>query len=148
MDLRTIDVNERLASMLGYSKMEMVGHHIQEFTTPDEMVSVRKRLENQKKGLSESYETLLVRKDGSNLSVWASASPLRDAQENIIGSFAMFTDISERKRAEEALRRSEERLSMAINSVGLCTWDVDLVTGKAVVSDNHFEMFGYLSHPI
>ena len=142
-DLRTIDVNERLASMLGYSKKEMVGHHIQEFTTPDEMVSVRKRIENRKKGLSESYETLLIRKDGSTLSVWVSASPLRDAQENIIGSFAMFTDISERKRAEEALRRSEERLSMAINSAGLCTWDVDLVTGKAVVSDNHFEMLGY-----
>ena len=143
LDLRTIDVNERLASMSGYSKKDMVGHHIQEFTTPDEMVSVRKRIENRKKGLSESYETLLIRKDGSTLSVWVSASPLRDAQENIIGSFAMFTDISERKRAEEALRRSEERLSMAINSAGLCTWDVDLVTGKAVVSDNHFEMLGY-----
>jgi PAS domain S-box-containing protein len=142
LEMRITDVSERAASMLGYSKAEMVGHHLQEFMTPSEMLNFRRKLENRKKGLSESYGACLVRKDGSNLWMLISASPLRDNQERVIGSFAMFTDISERKRAEEELRRSEERLSMAIKLAGLCTWDIDLTTGDATVSESHFEMLG------
>jgi PAS domain S-box-containing protein len=143
LEMRIIDVNERAASLLGYSRAEIIGHHLQEFTTPSEISNFRSKIENRKKGVSESYEACLVRKDGSNLWVLISASPLRDNQEKIIGTFVMFTDISERKRAEEELRRSEKRLSMAINLAGLCTWDIDLTTGVAIVSESHFEMFGY-----
>ncbi len=142
LELRIIDVNERAAALIGYSRVEIIGHHLQEFTTPSEISNFRSKLENRKKGVSESYEACLVRKDGSNLWVLISASPLRDTQEKIIGSFVMFTDISERKRAEEELRRSEERLSMAIELANLCTWDIDLTTGVAIVSESHFEMLG------
>ncbi len=142
LEMRIVEVNERAASMLGYSKVEMVGQHLHAFITPSGMLNFKTKLENRKLGLSESYEACLVRKDGSDLWVLISASPLRDNQERIIGSFAMFTDISERKLAEEALRRSEERLSMAIKLAGLCTWDIDLAAGDAIVSESHFEMLG------
>src|SRR5512145_2860591 len=64
LEMRITDVNERAASMVGYSRAEMVGHHLQEFMTPSEMLNFGRKLENRKKGLSESYEACLVRKDG------------------------------------------------------------------------------------
>jgi PAS domain S-box-containing protein len=147
LDTRVIDVNEQMASMMGYSRNEVVGHLLQEFTTPQEMANFKAKIENRKKGLSESYEAHLIRKDGSNLWVLISTSPLRDDQGKIVGSFGMFTDITERKQAEEELRRSEDRLSMAIRLAGLCTWDLDLTTGNAIVSESHFEMLGYPQRP-
>ena len=140
---RIIDVNEQMASMMGYRRHEVIGHPLQEFTTPEEMTKFKAKIGNRRKGLSESYEACLIRKDGSKLWVLISASPLRDEQDEIVGSFAMFTNITERKHAEEELRRSEERLSMAIRLAGLCTWDIDLATGDAIVSESHFEMLGY-----
>lgn len=147
LDARIIDVNDQMASMMGYTRDEVIGHLLQEFTTPQEMVNLKEKLQNRKRGLSETYETRFVRKDGSDLYVLISASPLRDDQDNIIGSFAMITNITERKRAEEKLRRSEERLSMAIRLAGMCTWDLDLTSGDAIVSESHFEMLGYPLRP-
>ncbi|HWC31556.1 MAG TPA: PAS domain S-box protein, partial [Actinomycetota bacterium] len=54
-------------------------------------------------------ETRCLRKDGSEISVEISRAPIRDASGEIVGIFGIFTDITERKRAEQALRASEER---------------------------------------
>ena len=56
-------------------------------------------------------------------------------------------NITERKLAEEALRASEERLSLAIHGTGMGTWDMDLQTGQAIWSDTHFRILGYEPAP-
>ncbi len=52
-------------------------------------------------------------------------------------------EIARRRKAEEILRTSEERLTLAIEGAGLGTWDIDLDTGKAAWSRRHFELLGY-----
>ena len=58
----------------------------------------------------KSYETVRMREDGSLLDVSLTLSPLRDAAGQIIGASKIARDITERKRAEEALRQSTEAL--------------------------------------
>ncbi len=60
-----------------------------------------------------------------------------------IGSIS--TDITQRKRDQEALKESEERLSLALESARMGAWDLDLVRDTAVRSLRHDQIFGYQS---
>ncbi len=55
----------------------------------------------------------------------------------------LLQDVSDRKSAEIALQQSEERLSLAIDSAGMATWDINMPTGKGIWSQSHFPMLGY-----
>ena len=59
-----------------------------------------------------------------------SGAPLRDARGTVIGGLAVIADITQRKHAEEALRKSEERLLLAQAAAGLGIYDYDVATGE------------------
>jgi two-component system cell cycle sensor histidine kinase/response regulator CckA len=59
------------------------------------------------------HETVRVRRDGSRIDVSISTAPLRDAAGEPVGLVATYVDISDRKRAEEALHQSQEQLRQA-----------------------------------
>ena len=63
-------------------------------------------------------EKRVVRDDAGHYDILVSASPLRDADGQIIGAVATFTDISQRKRAEEAERQHREWLRVTLTSIG------------------------------
>jgi signal transduction histidine kinase len=58
----------------------------------------------------QNLEAQLHRPDGKTFDLLLSAGPLRDSQQRVLGCLFTLTDISERKRAEDALRQSEEKL--------------------------------------
>jgi PAS domain S-box-containing protein len=109
-EFRTTYVNGRMAEMLGYKPDEVVGRLMSEFTPPEEHEDLRRRIENRLRGLSETYERRLRRKDGSIFWAMVSGSPLRGHDGRIRGSFGMFTDITDRKHAEEERQRLLEQL--------------------------------------
>ncbi|HKQ78520.1 MAG TPA: PAS domain-containing protein [Blastocatellia bacterium] len=75
----------------------------------------------------QNFEAVYARGDGSWKGwVRVSTTPIRDANDNIIGAVGIATDISEEKQAEEALRKSQERLKIAQRSahIGAFEWDI------------------------
>lgn len=134
-EFRTVEINGRMAELLGCSKEEVVGRPIWEFIPDDEMEDARQRAASRRRGLSETYERKLRRKNGTTLWVLVSSTPLYDAAGKRIGSFGMFTDITARRQAEDELRithalarsRLEEIEDLYRNApVGLCVLDTEL----------------------
>lgn len=62
---------------------------------------------------------------GKRVTTWGGASPLRDRQGNVRGCVGAFVDTTERTRAEQALRQSEERLRAMANAIPNIVWSAD-----------------------
>ena len=103
---RIIQTNSRMAEMLGYQSQEMCGRPILDFIHPNDFTDHEHHASVRRKGIKDRYERRYLRKDGIWLWTLVSATPIFNNDE-FAGSFAMVTDISERKSAEEALQKSE-----------------------------------------
>jgi len=109
---RTTYVNERMAQMLGYTVDEMTGRSYREFVDDESAAISDKVLEERKKGISGSLEFRLKRKDGSDIWTFINAQPIFENDGRFTGSLAMVSDITARKKADEALRQNERRFSI------------------------------------
>src|SRR5271169_2297918 len=109
--LHTSYVNRQLAEMLGYEPGEMVGRSVLDFYFPEDVEHKKQVLERRQQGLREQIEERLQRKDGSELWVRMVANPIVKDTGEFDGAFAMVADITDQLRAEEALKKSEEKLS-------------------------------------
>ena len=68
---------------------------------------------------------------------------MRDANGEPSGFRGIIQDVPERKKAEEALRQSEERLKLAIDAGDLGFWDMNMKTQKGIINERWAEMLGY-----
>ncbi|HEX5761190.1 MAG TPA: PAS domain S-box protein [Thermoanaerobaculia bacterium] len=96
--------------LFGYTAEEAVGRPITLIIPPerlDEEVEILARLARGER--IEHYETVRVAKDDRRLDISLTASPLRDAEGRIVGASKVARDVTERRRAEEALQASERR---------------------------------------
>ena len=108
-----IDINEAVLELTGFScKEELLGRNGLDFIAERDrdraMESMMHTIQN---GQGISLELTLLRKDGTEFDAEASANVLHDRSGNPVGLVCVEKDITERKRAEEALRESERRLS-------------------------------------
>ena len=109
-DYLTVYVNQVMADMLGYERAEMVGRHVISFMFEEDLRDHGKKMAVRVSGLDQSYERRFRRKEGNELWTRVQATALKDEQGSFLGSFAMFTDITGQKQAENSLRESEGNL--------------------------------------
>ncbi len=126
---KTILINQRMADMLGYPVKEVLGRTPSEFLGTGQELVRQKTSDDLKKGESTHREFKFRRKDGSDLWVISSASPVFDDKGNYLRTVSLLTDITVRKMAEDALRESEERFRLALRNapVSVAIQDKDLV---------------------
>ena len=108
LDIKTTDANGAMCAILGRDLQEVVGRPIFDFVDADNQAIFREQIRRRKEGETGAYEVALRRPDGGNVPCLFNATPLLDTQGKRIGSFAMVTDISERKQSEEATRFARE----------------------------------------
>jgi PAS domain S-box-containing protein len=112
-DDRTSFVNRAMADMIGYEPGELVGRLPTDFTTPEGAEKLEEALTRRRSGITERYELILRRKDGSDLVAEISATPLSADDGSYLGSTAMVIDATERRRAQLAREQLEARLQQA-----------------------------------
>jgi len=100
--------NPAAEELLGYSREELIGLHWSALIPEDQLEKVGEETAKRPLGIESRYEAALLSKEGQVIPVIVSARPLFENGQ-FVGVLAAFTDISERKRMEEALRESEER---------------------------------------
>ncbi len=140
---RTVFVNQQMAEMLGYSEAELMGCYPYEFNRDQYVDESKRRLENAHQGLKERFEIKFVHKNGNEIWVFLSSSPLYDDQGNYAGVMGLFTDITERKQIEKALAESEAKYRLIVESAteGILLFDAqDRIT---FANRQFLEMVGY-----
>ncbi|HZV83203.1 MAG TPA: PAS domain S-box protein [Geobacteraceae bacterium] len=108
-------VNDRLAEMLGYRTEEMIGMPVSHLLPVEERQGFDEKIAERKKGISSSRECRHQRKDGSQAWLQTSSTPIMDDNGNFQGCFAMFTDLTGRKEAEDALQQAHDELEMRVS---------------------------------
>ena len=139
-----LKVNFAFTRLLGYSEAELVGRSFVQITHPDDLPRNLAGWQMVANGEVPSFrmEKRFIRKDGSI--VWGdmNTAGVRVDQGRPLYLITHVQDITERLRAEERLRASEERLRLAQAGANAGVWDRDLRTGALVWTPELAVLFG------
>ena len=112
-----ISWNQGAADLYGYSAEEMIGRRFADLVPPERAGEVQRVLDRVREGAHvEAFDTERVGKDGRRVTVALTVSPVRDSDGVVVGGATIARDITERRRAEEALRASEARTRTIIDT--------------------------------
>ena len=166
-NVRTNEVffSPRWKEMLGYEDCE-ISNHIDEWALrvhPDDLGWVTQVIQDHFAKKTPFYVTehRLECKDGTYKWILARGQALWDSQGKVVRMAGSHTDVTERRRAEEALKESEERLRVALEAACMGTWDWNILTNQISWSgslesmmgltpgsfDNRYETFVNLLYP-
>lgn len=156
LDFRFVRVNDVFCQMLGYSKDELSHVTFKEITHPDDVEEDVKQVARLKAGEIDHYavDKRYICKDGHVMWGHLSLRMTRDVSGQPLYFLPMVEDITERKKSEEALRKSDEVLRLIANNVSdmITRHDADGTILFTTPSCRHFfgigpeEMIG--KHPI
>ena len=135
--------NAGATRLFGFSAEEMIGQSIARMIPPgriEEEAGIRARITAGE--CIDHYETALVAKNGQEIDVSLTVSPVKDAEGNVAGVSTILRDIGDRKRAEQALRESEERLRFALSGARAAAWQWNVLTNEQIWSSDSYLLHG------
>ncbi|MES2371096.1 MAG: PAS domain S-box protein [Bacteroidota bacterium] len=113
------------------------------FVHPDDIDSVKKEIENSQVTLKDfSLNHRIVRKDGVVRHVYSQSKYEFNAEGTPVGLYGIVHDVTETKKAEEDLRRSETSLNEAQAIAHISNWEIDLTENIHKWSDEFYRIYG------
>ncbi len=153
-DGNILSLNRAAEALTGWSSAEAVGRPLEEVFRIIN-AQTRETAENPvARALAEGVSvdlanhTALIAKDGTEHQIADSCAPIRDAAETVAGAVLVFRDVTERKRAEEAIARITEQYELAIRGSNDGIWDWDITCGDLFLSPRWKEQVGYEDHEL
>jgi PAS domain S-box-containing protein len=117
-DGRVTFVNRRMGELLGSKPENVIGKTMFDYVFGEDRELVLRIRESMQRGNREIVDFRLRRTDGSEIWTSVCAAPILDEDGRFAGYLGMFTDITQRKQAEDALRASEEFNKGIVESTG------------------------------
>ncbi|AKB48327.1 sensory transduction histidine kinase [Methanosarcina sp. Kolksee] len=136
--------NKGAEQIYGYSSEEILGKNVSILEPDDLKGEIRQLIEKIKqKEKIRHYKTLRQKKDGTLINVSITLSPVFDASGKLVAISSIVRDVTERIKAEEALRESETRLRRFYESdmIGVCFYNLKGSITEA--NDKFLEIVGY-----
>jgi PAS domain S-box-containing protein len=139
---RVLRTNREFTKLFGYTIEESLGRDISELIVPGGMREESERLrEALRRGERVNAEVVRQRKDSSLLSVSLTAAPV-SADGGPPQIYSIYRDITERKRTEDALRRSEAYLAEGQRMSHSGSWARTVPAGEVYLSQESYRIFG------
>jgi PAS domain S-box-containing protein len=140
--MRLLDVNEKACRELGYTREELLSLRIHDIDPTLSKTSHAKARKNVEETGFALFESIHRRKDGSTFPVEVNA---KHVELDRIYYVTVVRDITERKRAEQALRESEERLRLAVKAGRMYAFEWDKATDLIVRSGEGGDTLNWIS---
>lgn len=135
--------NDAFLNMVGYTREELLSGQVnwRDITPPEYAQQSQKGFEELlTSGVCSPFEKEYICKDGSRVPVLIGAVLLTRTPPHWM---CFILDLTERKQAEAALRKSQESLSLALDATRMGSWDWDLQTNEIIWTPYHEMIFGY-----
>src|ERR1051325_5336983 len=141
--------NKGAERIFGYTADEVIGKSITILIPEDHEDEEPAILARLRAGIRiEHYETIRVRKDGRQIDISLTVSPIKGPNGQIIGASKIARDITEQRQARRALDEASERLKLAFSAARLGDWSWDAKTDIITLSETAAEILGVTHAPI
>jgi PAS domain S-box-containing protein len=140
--------NKGAQRIFGYTPDEVIGKSVTVLIPEghlDEEPAILARLRAGER--IEHYETVRVRKDGTEIDISLTVSPIVGPKGEIVGASKIARDITEQKRARQELDEASERLKLALSAARLGDWSWDAKTDVVTLSETAARMFDIPAGP-
>ncbi len=136
--------NKAAEQVYGYSAEEILGKDVSILEPENFKEEIKQFSEKIKQGKKiQHYETLRMKKDGTIINISAALSPVFDVAGKLVAISAIVRDVTERIRAEEALRESEARLRQFYESDMIGVFYFNLDGSITDANDKLLDIVGY-----